>query len=260
MVCDIAPIGLAVARRCGLPSALVENFTWEWIYRGYLEACPALGAIADELDATIRGADYHVQTEPVCVPSPSAHRVAPVSRPPRTRRSATRRALGLPDAAPMVLITMGGVGWHDDLSVELGLGDPWLVIPGSPEHGHHDRVIRLPARSAFYHPDLIHAADVVVGKLGYSTLAEVWAAGVPFAYIPRPQFPESASLETWLQRELPCRRLTVEQLTSGAWLSPIKELLDAGRRPTTRPGGAAEVAQFLFDIIRPPREPTRPYP
>ncbi len=252
VVCDIAPIGLTVAKRCGLPSVLVENFTWDWIYRGYQDACPELGPIADDLAATFSSADHHVQTEPVCVPTPGAHQVAPVSRPPRTSRAATRRALGVPNEAPMVTITMGGVGWHDDaLCVDLGdPDDPWLVIPGSPQRAHHERVIRLPAHSAFYHPDLIHAADVVVGKLGYSTLAEVWAAGVPFAYLTRPHFPESASLETWLQRELPCRRLELDQLTGGDWLSSVNELLAEGRRPPTRPGGAVEVARVLADILQ----------
>ena len=39
----------------------------------------------------------------------------------------------------------------------------------------------LPFESDFFHPDLVHAADLVVGKAGYSMIAEVWAAGVPFA-------------------------------------------------------------------------------
>ena len=38
----------------------------------------------------------------------------------------------------------------------------------------------LPFESDFFHPDLVHAADLVVGKAGYSMIAEVWAAGVPF--------------------------------------------------------------------------------
>ncbi len=251
VVCDIAPIGLAVARRCGLPSVLVENFTWDWIYRGYQDACPELGAIADDLAATFRSADYHVQTEPVCVPSPDARLVAPVSRTPRTRRSAVRLALGVPNEAPMVVVTMGGIGWQDDaLEATLGRDDPWVVIPGSPQRAQHGRVIHLPAQSAFYHPDLIHAADVVVGKLGYSTLAEVWAAGLPFAYITRPRFPESSPLEAWLRRALPCRRLEMDQLTKGDWLSRVRELLVEGRRPPTRPGGAADVARVLADVIR----------
>ena len=33
VVADISPLGLLCARETGLPSVLVENFTWDWIYR-----------------------------------------------------------------------------------------------------------------------------------------------------------------------------------------------------------------------------------
>ena len=32
VVCDISPLGIAVAKKAGVPSILVENFTWDWIY------------------------------------------------------------------------------------------------------------------------------------------------------------------------------------------------------------------------------------
>ena len=35
VLCDIAPLGILVAERAGIPSVLIENFTWEWIYRAY---------------------------------------------------------------------------------------------------------------------------------------------------------------------------------------------------------------------------------
>ena len=35
VVADIAPLGLAVAARLGVPSIFVGNFTWDWIYEGY---------------------------------------------------------------------------------------------------------------------------------------------------------------------------------------------------------------------------------
>ncbi|WP_217995096.1 hypothetical protein, partial [Methylogaea oryzae] len=57
IVCDIAPLGIAVARRAGIPSALVENFTWDWIYQGYFDAEPRLAAHADYLAALFGLAD-----------------------------------------------------------------------------------------------------------------------------------------------------------------------------------------------------------
>jgi hypothetical protein len=36
VICDIAPLGIAVARMIGVPSVLIENFTWDWIYEEYL--------------------------------------------------------------------------------------------------------------------------------------------------------------------------------------------------------------------------------
>jgi hypothetical protein len=53
---------------------------------------------------------------------------------------------------------------------------PWLFLP------HH---------SSAYYPDLQAASDAVTSKLGYSTLAEAYHAGVPFGFLPRVRFPES---------------------------------------------------------------------
>ena len=35
VISDISPLGLQVARAATLPSVLIENFTWDWIYQGY---------------------------------------------------------------------------------------------------------------------------------------------------------------------------------------------------------------------------------
>ncbi len=251
VLCDIAPIGLAVARRCGVPSLLVENFTWDWIYRGYVEQCPGLGPIADYLEDVFAGADHHVQTEPFCVPSPGARQVGPVSRAPRSPRADVRRRLGVPQDAPLAMITMGGIEWsYDALVSQLDHdGDLWLVIPGSRRHEKRGRLVRLPHRSEFFHPDLIHAADVVVGKLGYSTLAEVYRAGVPLGYLTRPGFAESEKLEAWVKEHLICRWLEAAELESSRWLEKVRELIERPWRVPERGDGAVDVAGFVAGIV-----------
>ncbi len=68
-----------------------------------------------------------------------------------------------------------------------------FVVPGASfeQLGNgekHQNIIFLPQNSAFYHPDLVNASDAVIGKVGYSTLAEVFHAGVPYGFITRSEF------------------------------------------------------------------------
>ena len=84
VVVDIAPLGIAVAERAGLPSILVENFTWDWIYEGYFDREPRLRPFAEYFSGQFERATSWVQTEPRCRPVPRAKHVPPVSRGPRT--------------------------------------------------------------------------------------------------------------------------------------------------------------------------------
>ena len=148
---------------------------------------------------------------------------------------------------------MGGVEWaYDGIEARLAQmpGGRWLVVPGaSQEPRHLGRAILLPHRSDFYHPDLIHAADAVIGKLGYSTVAEVYDAGLPFGYVPRPIFPESPPVEAWVRDHLPCRRIDAESFVSWGWLDEIDPLLELPRGRIDSPGGADAIAQRVLEMI-----------
>ncbi len=262
VVCDIAPLGIPVARRCGVPSLLIENFTWDWIYRGYAAECPELEPIAEYLEGIFTDADHRIQAEPFCSPAAGAERVAPVSRRPRSRRDGTRRRLGVPADAPLVMVTMGGIEWNYDGVEPQGadaLGnEPWLVIPGAgAEPRRRGRCVLLPHRSEFFHPDLVTAADAVIGKLGYSTVAEVYRAGIPFGYVARSRFPESPKLEAWVQEHLPHRRIEPEQFTAGRWGEEIARLLELPRRRPPGADGAREIARLVRRLLYRRRGPTR---
>jgi hypothetical protein len=65
----------------------------------------------------------------------------------------------------------------------------------------------------------------VIGKLGYSTLAEVWAAGVPFGHVGRPTFRESSVLAAFVADRMPGLTLTAEEISGEAWLERVPDLL-----------------------------------
>ena len=49
VISDIAPLGIKVAQAAGLPSVLIENFTWDWIYRAYARRYPRMVKYSDYL-------------------------------------------------------------------------------------------------------------------------------------------------------------------------------------------------------------------
>ncbi len=100
--------GIAVAARAGIPSILIENFTWDWIYQAYLNNNKDLKIHADYLANQFRKADYLFQTEPLCLPRAADLHCGPIFRQIAQPQEEIRKNLGL-DQRPIVLISMGGI-------------------------------------------------------------------------------------------------------------------------------------------------------
>lgn len=247
VVCDVSALGVAVAERAGLPSVVVENFTWDWVYAAYAGHDRAFGAAADYLAKLLRGATRRVQTEPECAPVGGALRVPPVWRQPRCLPGEIRRRLAIPASQPLILLTMGGVPWHwDGVGRLVDYGEAVFVVPGGAgEERRQGNLLLLPHRTGFFHPDLVRAADVVVGKLGYSTVAEVVGMGKPFAYIPRPTFPESPVLQAFLLRRGGCLAIAPERFSTCEWVDGAAELTSAALPPAPASGADAVAAAIL---------------
>lgn len=250
--CDIAPLGIAVAQAAGIPSVLIENFTWDWIYAGYVDEHAGLQRHIDYLRQQFAAADCHIQAEPVCDPHDAAVTVPPISRPPRTPAGDVRVALDIPQHAPAVLITMGGVSWDytffDQLSAMDGV---YFVVPGVDNSAPALSNVRLlPSASQFYHPDLTNTSDAVIGKAGYSTVAEVYHAGVPYGYVMRPQFREAPVIEAFIREEMHALAIEPIHFSEGAWLQHLPALLTLPHVRRQRPNGAEDAATHILDLLR----------
>lgn len=244
--CDIAPLGLAVAKAAGVPSVLVENFTWSWIYSAYVDDYPALQPHIDYLERIVETADIHIQAEPVG--TPHAHAVAtvgPISRAPRQGRAHIRRRLRIPEDAQTVMVTMGGIVWnYTHLDRLASLAPIHVVIPGTdPEQVVPPNAHLLAHDADLFHPDLIQSCDAVIGKVGYSTFAEVHAAGIPFGYIPRTRFRESAVIECYIAQHMSRFAFTVHELEDSTWMDKVPQLLAQPRYSRSAENGRDQVAR-----------------
>ena len=251
IICDISPLGIAVAAEAAIPSLLIENFTWDWIYEQYTGGENGFISHKNYLRSLFQAADYHIQTEPVCCRCSADLTTAPVSRNIRTPARRIRKRLGIPQSAKMVLVTTGGINQSYGFVKELNkITGVWFVMPGAgSEMEIRQNWIILPHRSDFYHPDLINASDAVVGKVGYSTLAEVYQAGIPFGYVTRPDFRESDTMAAFIERKMQGLYFREPDFSSGQWLVKLEQLLDLHRVPRRSTNGAEQIGRFIPDQI-----------
>jgi hypothetical protein len=148
------------------------------------------------------------------------------------------------------MVTTGGIVTHYPFLnwLESAQEMRFLIPGGSDRYEQRGSLVLIPHHSDIYHPDMVEASNVIVGKLGYSTLAETYAAGQPFAYVPRERFRESPPLARFVQQAMRSVEMSEEQFFSGAWLDLLPGLLSYPRRPPGTPNGADQVAEFLLSI------------
>lgn len=251
VLCDIAPLGIAVAERAGLPSVLLENFTWPWLYEPLLAHAPELAPLSAELERWFARATIHVQTAPVCREDAGAALVVPpISRPPRGSREEVRRGLSLEPGVPVVVLTMGGVPQEMPFLDRLrAVRDVTFLVTGAARTRVEGNVRLFDNGTRIYMPDLVRAADAVVAKLGYSTLSEVWREGRPLARVTRPDFRESETLAAWSAGRVPGFEIEDVSFATGDWLERLPELLAAPTATPRAEGGAERVARFLTEAV-----------
>ncbi len=251
VACDISPIGISIAKQASIPSILIENFTWDWIYEDYVQADVRISPYVDFFRDRYQAVDYHIQTTPVCNPQSVDMTANPISRKVSLSTDRVREKLCISREKKMVLLTTGGVRdkyrFLKDLTAEK---DICFVVPGGSECPERQgNLYLLPYRSGFNHADLVNAADAVIGKAGYSTIAEVYQAGTPFGYVPRSNFRETAKLVSFIEKEMEGLCIGGEDFLAGKWLPMVPRILNLPRIQRRNRNGSHQVAEMIKDVL-----------
>ena len=249
VVADAPPLGCAAAARAGIPSVVVSNFTWDWIYaeyREYLDSAP-------DLIATIQAA-YRQAEAAWRLPMHGGFETFPPSRHgatagqvlidvPFVARHAThdpaetRARLGLPAGRKLVLPSFGGYGVAGiDLST-LDLDPSWQVVlvPDEPIY-----------EAGLRYEDLVRAVDVVLTKPGYGIISECVANGTALVYTSRGRFAEYEILVREMPRYLRGAFIDNDALLGGRWRAALEAAVSSPPPPEKpRTDGADVIADMI---------------
>lgn len=248
VICDISPIGIEIGHHLSIPVVLIENFTWDWIYDPYTKENPGYILIINYLKNIFNSVDLHIQALPLCERKKGTNLVGPIARKPRLSRKEVFRRLKIDPNHKMVLITMGGIPMENRFSLNNDGENIVFVFPVAAlqTETREDNIIYLPHNHPYYHPDLVNASDAVIGKVGYSTIAEVYFSSAPFLYIGRKNFRETTPLVDFIQGKMNGVEISIDQLRNGEIIEVLTHQWEMNdNKEKLIPNGADEVAQII---------------
>jgi hypothetical protein len=244
VIVDTAPLGCEAAARAGIPSVVVSNFTWDWIYAAYADQLH----LAPDLVPTIQHA-YRQAEAAWRLPMHGGFETFPrivdvpfVARHARHDRDETRRRLGLPLDRNLALPTFGGYGVGGLEYSQLDLSDEWQVLADFPDARIYESGLR--------YEDLVAAVDVVFTKPGYGIISECIANRTALVYTERGRFAEYDVLVDEMPKYLRCAYVDNASLLAGRWRDALERAVTAPPPPERpRTDGAAVIAEMMAAAV-----------
>lgn len=248
LVADVPPLAFDIAEAAGVPSIALANFSWDWIYRAYLDEFPAFQEVIHQVSASYRKADVllrlpfygdlSVFKKIVDIPL--------VGRKAKKSKSLVLQKLGFSDPAgkKLVLVAFRATdlqrvdlqrleSWPEYLFITIGTG------------GRFRNQLNLEGDVPEF-TDILNACDAVVSKPGYGLVSEVIANRTPLLFTERKDFPEYEVLTRGLRTSAVAKFMPLSDFFSGNWGTHLSVLL---ARPADWPRVACDGAQKAAELI-----------
>jgi len=244
-----------IAEAAGLPSIIVSNFTWDWIYEPLLENERDGGDIMAEIQASYSKIPVMIKL-PFGQRSDMFREVIPspvVANGPRFTRQQVREKLNLNggDARPLALIGHRGGFAPEVLDRAVRSAPDFRFLYTHPlPSTHADNLIPVHLNGELFFGDLLCASDAVISKLGHATACDCIGAGVPILWPPRSGFREDELIQREAGPYLRMRRIEVDDFEQGNWSEGLRDLLRLASPQPTRTDGDAVCARELARRLR----------
>lgn len=249
---DIPPVAVEIAKAAGLPVVVVTHFTWDWVYEHYIEDYPQYRHIVESITASYHKADLLLEM-PFAHPMPQFDHIEPiplVANPLSKTREQVRAEFEVPEGDKLCVISMGGMDWAGGMeALRQKSGWTFIVTPAAWDQVQDWPHTRLVGHGYVGFHNLFAAADLAIGKLGYSTMSEVIGHGTPMLYLTRENWREHDLLAEAMQKYSQSVEITHQEYEKGAWIDWIDELATRqGDLPRLATDGVEVTAQRLKQL------------
>jgi len=252
VICDIPFLPFRAAERCGIPSAGMSNFTWDWIYRAYARSDdrwrPLLEWIREDYGRCPLFLQLPMHGD--CSVFPRIREVPLVARKASRTREDVRRILGLSTGHKAYLVSFAWLDLDEKALRRVERLRSVRFLYKRPLRFSLSNGISLDELPLTY-PDVVAAVDGVITKPGYGIVADCLAHGTPVAYTDRGFFPEYEILVEAVAAKLPSVHMPSEDLYAGRWEEALRALQALPPRGEVVAGdGASVCARAIVEHFR----------
>ncbi len=239
---DVPSFPLFAARKAGISSVAVANFTWHDIYAEYVQT-PDDAALLAQMASEYAAATLACLT-PLALPMvgdvfPNVERVPLVARRGHPIRAELTEALGVPANKHLALLYLGN--WGLDINWDaLTHWDDWIFLTDRPVP-QAVATMRAFDSSRWRYADVAASVNAVISKAGYGTLTECIANSVPLIYLPRAGFAEHKALVLGMKGWGGGVEISEADFFAGNWGLALSAARAARPDPEVYPTNGAEV-------------------
>lgn len=250
IISDIAPQPFLLAKKLDLPSIAISNFTWLDIYQN---SAFDLGDL-DILWKAYREASFglllpfNLENAVFC----SAMETNLVSRPPTRTKQQMRELLSLDPDEQVIYLATGFSLRNPFLQEWTDKSDSQFILGGQHEITHPN--IKAVPFSDPEGQDYIGCSDVVIIKLGYSSVSEAIRSNIPILGIDFPQTAETKQMKKVVEELGIGLCITSEEFFQGKWLEKISEVVELEQNFSHLPDrfvkhGESQIAGIILDLL-----------
>jgi hypothetical protein len=249
VLADIPPLAAPIAKAAGIPSWMMSNFGWDFIYRpwgGEFEA------MADWISECFQQCDrlFRMPFHEDMSAFSSITDVGLTGVTPRFSEPEMRQRFGLENTPKdqTVLVTFGGLGLSQVPFENFDRFPDWKFIGFDLKCPDFPNLIKV--TDPIYRPvDFMPLCGRILSKPGYSTFSEACRLDVPIITIPRENFSEAALLLKGLQDYAHHRIVTSEEFFHGDWSFLAEPMLPPRLAEKLAKDGNQTIAQAVVDYL-----------
>ncbi len=251
IVGDIPPLCFEIASRANLPSVAITNFTWEFIYRGYIPQYSDFVPLVAEMERSYKQATLALALPYSCELDvfPRREAIPWIARVSPLTQLEARRKLNLPRSATIILLSFGGLGVNHLPWTKLARLSEYYFIASGSIRSEENNLRIIPDGQRDY-AAVVRAADVIVTKPGYGILADAIAHNTAVLYTDRGEFAEHAKLVEALSDCTNAEFIPQSELFAGNLEPYLKRVLSrAPKQHTPALNGAMVAAEKILSLL-----------